>query len=318
MRYHRNVFTRNAVMIAALVGVLLSCAEDDDDGSASPAPSTSAEAATAPSTSAAGTTAPLTSTEPALELPSGVTVFVEFPRYLQLQRRLEVAVDNASDTEVEVTSLALRSPLFEPIDAETRDTLVEIGRRRDMQIGLGPAVCPAPTGASTVEIEATLDGVTQTGVVEVDPAPLDRISAQECGTEFVLDHVDVGFSPEFTVADGLVDTTLDLGRTQGDDPITVTAVRGSVLIELAGAEGSSPLASMASGEDSVAIPVQMRIIRCDPHAVTESKKTFQLATWVAIGDRDAQHIVISPEGELRAALEALIQECLVAQTAGAG
>jgi hypothetical protein len=306
-------------MIAALVGVLLSCAEDDaDDGSASPAPSTSAEGATAPSTSAAGTTAPLTSTEPALELPSGVTVFVEFPRYLQLQRRLEVAVDNASDTEVEVTSLALRSPLFEPVEAEERDTLVEIGRRRDMQIGLGPAVCPAPTGASTVEIEATLDGVTQTGVVEVDPAPLDRISAQECGTEFVLDHVDVGFSPEFTVADGLVDTTLDLGRTQGDDPITVTAVRGSVLIELAGAEGSTPLASMASGEDSLAIPVRMRIIRCDPHAVIESKKTFQLATWVAIGDREAQHIVISPEGELRAALEELIQECLVAETAGAG
>jgi hypothetical protein len=295
-------------MIAALVGVLLSCAQDDaEEGSAAP-----------PSTSVQPVAAPSTSTEPALELPAGVTVFVEFPRYLQLQRRLEVAVDNASDTEVEVTSLALRSPLFEPVEAEARDTLVEIGRRRDMQIGLGPAVCPAPTGASIVEIEATLDGVTQTGVVEVDPAPLDRISAQECGTEFVLDHVDVSFSPEFTVAEGVVDTTLDLGRRQGDDPITVTAVRGSVLIELAGAEGGTPLANMASDQDAVAIPVRMRIIRCDPHAVIESKKTFQLATWVAIGDREAQHIVISPEGELRAALEELIQECLVAETGGAG
>ena len=298
MRYHRNVFTRNAVMTAALVGVLLSCGGDEPAEEPAAAPTTSAESS--------------------FELPTGVTVFVEFPRYLQLQRRLEVAVDNRSDTEFQVTSLALRSPLFEPVEPELRDTTVEIGRRRDMQIGLGRAVCPAPTGASTVEIEATLDGVTQHGVVDVDPAPLDRISAEECGREFVLDHVDVGFSADFTVTDGVVDTTLDLSRRQGDDPVTVTAVRGSVLIELAGAEDGTPLASMATDEDSLAIPVRMRVIRCDPHAVIESKKTFQLATWVAIGDREAQHLVVSPEGELRGALEELIQQCLIAETSGAG
>lgn len=300
MRYHRSVFTRNAVMTAALVGVLLSCGGDD-------------EPAAAPTTRA-----PTTSAEAAFELPTGVAVFVEFPRYLQLQRRLEVAVDNQSDTELEVTSLALQSPLFEPVEPDLGDTTVEIGRRRDMQIGLGRAVCPAPTGASTVEIEATLDGVTQHGVVEVDPTPLDRISAQECGTEFVLEQVDIGFSPDFTVTDGVVDTSLEFSRRQGDDLVTVTAVRGSVLIELAGAEGVTPLAGMASDEDSLVVPVRMRIIRCDPHAVIESKKTFQLATWVALGEREAQHIVISPEGELRSTLEGLIQECLIAETGGAG
>ena len=208
MRYHRNVFTRNAVMTAALVGVLLSCGGDDEPAAA---PTTSAEPAVAPTTGRQRTSA-----EPALELPSGVTVFVEFPRYLQLQRRLEVAVDNQSDTEVEVTSLALRSPLFEPVEPDgARHHSSRSAGVATCRSGSARAVCPAPTGASTVEIEATLDGVTQHGVVEVDPTPLDRISAQECGTEFVLDHVDVGFSPDFTVTDGVVDTTLEFSRTTG-------------------------------------------------------------------------------------------------------
>jgi len=258
------------------------------------------------------------SSEPKLRLPAGIDVFVEFPRYLQLQRRLEVAVDNTDDEPVVVTEVALRSPLFQDVAAEERSTEVEAGRRRDLQIGLGAVVCPAPAGPSFVELAATVEGVVQRGWVEVDPTPLQRISDDECGQAFVQERVALGYASDFTVTDGVVAAALSVQRRGGDDAVAITSFRGSVLIELLPADaGAEPLAELTPGEETLTVPVQMRVIRCDPHAVIESKKTFQLATWVAVGDRQPQRLVVPPDGELRATLEGLIEDCLRAQSAAA-
>lgn len=248
---------------------------------------------------------------PELALPAGIEVFVEFPRYLHAARRVEVGFDNrAGDTDVTITAVALRSPLFEPVPAEARDTAINVGRRRDLQIGLGPSLCPAPSGPSLVEVTAEIGGLVQHGLVEVDATPLERISAQECGREFVLGRVGIEYAPAFTVADGVVETNIDLTRVEGDEPVAVTGVRGSVLLELIPATSATPLAVLAGDGTDVSVPVRLRVIRCDPHAVIESKKTFELSMWVAIGERDPQHLVVAPTGELRAALEQLIEDCL--------
>jgi hypothetical protein len=106
---------------------------------------------------------------------------------------------------------------------------------------------------------------------------------------------------------------LALTRLQGDDAIAVDAVRGSVLLELRADAATSPLTVLAPEDETARVPVQLRVVRCDPHAVIESKKTFQLSVWVALGDAAPQHLVVVPEGELRVALEALIQDCLQAE-----
>lgn len=261
-------------------------------------------------------TAPTSSTLPVVELPAGVEVLVEFPRYLQLERRLEVGFDNRSDSELIVESVGVRSALFEPVALDQPSTEIEIGRRRDLQIGLGPAVCPAPDGPVQVEVVAEIDGVRQHGLVDVPAAPLEQISATECGRVFVYEQVDVGYSPVFTVQDEVLATQLVVDRVAGDEPIEVSNVRGSVLLELRPAADGAPLGTLAPGEDALSVPVELRVIRCDPHAVIESKKTFQLAVWVAVGSRETQHLVVPPEGELRAALEVLIDECLRRESAG--
>lgn len=282
------------------------CAAAADEG-------TSAASTT---TVTAAPTAPTSSTLPAVELPAGVDVFVEFPRYLQLQRRLEVGFDNRSDHELIIESVGLRSVLFEPVELDQPSTEIEIGRRRDLQMGLGAAVCPALDGPVQVEVVAEIDGVRQHGLVDVPAAPLEQISATECGRVFVYEQVDIGYAPEFTVRDGVLATQLVVDRVDGDEPIEVSNVRGSVLLELSPAADDLPLGTLAPGEDALAVPVQLRVIRCDPHAVIESKKTFQLAVWVAVGSRETQHLVVPPEGELRAALEVLIDECLRGESAG--
>ena len=210
--------------------------------------------------------------------------------------------------------MVLRSPLFEPVAPDPRQTIVETGRRRDLQIGLGAAVCPAPVGPSEVEVTADIDGQRQHGLVAIDPAPLDRISADECGRQFVLEQVDIGYGADPAVVDGVVETSIELRRSAGDEPITATALRGSVLLELRPLTAAEPLAALPGGADEASIPVRMRVSRCDPHAVIESKKTFELSIWVTIGDRQPQRIVVAPQGELRTVLEGLIQDCLRAQS----
>ncbi len=290
--------------IAAVV-VASSCAGDN-----------AAKPATSAPPAASARTVPVDTTEQAdLQLPAGVDVFVEFPRYLQLQRRLEVAVDNTGDDPVVITEVALRSPLFQDVAAEEGSTEVEAGRRRDLQIGLGLPVCPAPAGASFVEIAATVEGRAQRGRVEVDPAPLQRISDDECGQAYVEERVALGYSADYAMADGVVNAALTVQRRSGDEPVAITSVRGSVLIELVPVDaGAQPLGELTAGAETSSVPVRMRVIRCDPHAVIESKKTFQLATWVSVGDRQPQRMVVAPTGQLRMALEGLIDECLRAQS----
>jgi len=250
-----------------------------------------------------------------LAVPAGVGVFIEFPRYLHAQRRLEVGFDNRlGDTELTVTELVLRSPLFEPIAPDDHDTGIVAGRRRDLQIGLGPPVCPAPPGPSMVEITAEIGGVSRHGLVEIDPAPLERISATECGREYVLQRFDLGYRPEFVVTDGVVQATVDIGRVDGHEPLTVDSMRGSVLLDLRPAAPGDPLAVITGADEDVSIPVSLRVIRCDPHAVIESKKTFELMIWVTVGNGETQDLVVAPSGQLRSVLEQLIDDCLRQQS----
>ena len=300
MRYHRRIFERNrltaiaTVLAMALAAVATACGERAGGG--------------AP----AGTDAGVATSEPLdhLALPDGVDVFVEFPRYLHAARRIEVGFDNTSSTAITVSELTLHSPLFDSVAAEGRTTEVEAGRRRDLPIGLGAVVCPAPPGPTLVEMSVVIDGRRHHGVVEVDAELLARIGAQECGAAYVREQVVIGYTPQFTVTDGVVDATIELTRSGGDEPIAVVAVRGSVLLELVATTPEPPLAAIDPTGRGATLPVRIRVIRCDPHAVTESKKTFDLAIWVAVADGESHRIVVAPDGELRAALEQLIDECL--------
>jgi hypothetical protein len=310
------VFVRNVgrIVLAVTVSVaaLAGCADGTaDDASTSPSGATAD--ANAPTAKSGTTLSAPSSTLPEVELPAGIDVFVEFPRYLQLQRRLEVAFDNQGDEEITVDAVALRSPLFAPVDLDEQGTRIESGRRRDLQIDLGPAVCPAPGATADIEVVAEIDGTVQHGLLEVPVEPLQQISDAECGQALVLQQVEIGLAAASSDAGGVIQTALTLRRLDGDQPVELSSLRGSVLIELTAATPAVPIATLPSGQDAVDVPVLMRVIRCDPHAVIESKKTFQLSVWLAVGDDEPQRLFITPEGELLDALQTLIDDCLQSQ-----
>ena len=257
---------------------------------------------------------PLAAPPGELVLPDGLVVGVEFPRYLAVQRRLEAIIDNQSAVPVTVIDIALHSPLFEPVAADEHDYIVAAHLRQDLQMGIGESICPTAAGPSMVEMTVEIDGERQHGLVEIDATAIARINDTECNQQFVIDHVDIGFGPEFEVADGVMTTAVNLARRSGDDVITLTATRGSVLIVVLPVETAEPLATMASDQSVVAAAVTMHVGRCEAHAVADAKKPFQFAVWVTVGDSPEYFVTVTPEGELRAALEALIQECIAADT----
>lgn len=253
-----------------------------------------------------------------LELPDGLAVGVEFPRYLMVERRLEAIIDNQSDTDVVVIDVALRSPLFEPVEPDDHDYRVAAGLRQDLQMDVGESICPSPEGASMIEMTVEIDGRRSHGLVEIDVSPIAKINTRECGERFVFEHADVEWGPEFTVDSGVLTTTVTLTRRDGDEAMAVTAVRGTVLyLVLPAAEppDGEPLGTMAVDDSTGTAPVLMRVGRCEPHAVADVKKPYSFNVWVTIGDSDPYPIELLPGEEIKGALAELLQECIAADDA---
>lgn len=248
----------------------------------------------------------------ALDLPNGVTIGVEFPRHLRVDRDLEVIVDNQSDTALTITSLTLRSPLFDPVEPRELDGyIVRPGRRNDFRIDFGAAVCPPPAERSHVELAVEIAGIAERGVEEIDDEPLRRISEAECGERFVFESADITISEDFDVDGDALVAAIDVTRRASDEPITVEAVRSAVLYGLEPTEPDEPLAVLDAGSEQVSIPVTLRVIRCDPHAAADIKIPFAFSGWVTVGDRPTHHITIPTPGPVRVALEQLLVDCLV-------
>lgn len=253
-----------------------------------------------------------------LELPDGLTVGVEFPRYLMVQRRLEAIIDNQSDIDVVVVDVALRSPLFDPVEPDVHDYRVAAGLRQDLRMDVGASICPPPDDPSMIEMTVEIDGERSHGLVEIDIDPISTINTRECGERFVFEHADVEWGPEFSVDDGLLTTSVTLTRREGVESMSVTAVRGTVLYIVAPATDlpdDEPLGTMAAGESVGTAPVAMHVGRCEPHAVADVKKPYSFIVWVTIGDSDPYPIELLPGEAIQAALAALLQECIAADDA---
>lgn len=125
-----------------------------------------------------------------------MTVFAEFPRYLQVEgTHLEIAADNQSGEDLEFTTLGLVVPGFEAIAPEVDDRLVRAGRRVDLQVPFGEAECDESPTEATVVGTIQSDGDETDVEISIDPAPLEQIHRESCGAIAVLEVVDVGFKP---------------------------------------------------------------------------------------------------------------------------
>ena len=288
--------------ILAMAVCLAGCASGD--GTAPDEPVQSSPPPAAPST-----TAPVTADDLAVEL------FADYPRYLWHKRRLAIATTNAGTDPIEVRLVGLVADHFDVLDPEAKTAVIPAGSRTDLQVDFGELIdCGGSTALSAaVEIAVARPpgSPPRHAVVPIDPAPLDAIRDEECAQLAVTDAVDIGFAEEWTVDGGVLATKLAIDRRAGDEVVTASSLRGTELISLRQApETTDPVAVLDPGEPSVRVPVEFQVIRCDPHAVGQSTRTYDFKVWVAVGDREAQLMIIAPDPELKSRLQELITRCV--------
>ncbi|CAN5485601.1 hypothetical protein BH24ACT5_BH24ACT5_02930 [soil metagenome] len=251
-----------------------------------------------------------------LDLPDGVTVGIEYPRYLQPTRGgFEIIMDNQSDGDLLVTELQLLSPLFEVEAPTSVDVTIRAGLRNDLRVPFCASVCPPAEVPTHVVMTIETDDVTQHGVVEIDPGPVAGVNRTECGALEVAEHANIAFADEYRIDDATdtLHATITVSRRAGDDPLSIDTVRGTVLYRL---EPPEPLAegdvmaTLEPGEESIEVPVVLLAARCEPHAVADVKKPYDMAVWVTIGDGDTTYVPLRPSDPVIAGLQELTRRCV--------
>lgn len=231
-----------------------------------------------------------------------------------------------------VTSAQLRWDGMTPVPPVEVDTALTSGRRVDLPAPLGAAACgplgdvapgdsPSAPPLGDGVIRLTLDapgerrGVTRTVDAPLLPsaeAPLRRIFEHDCQRQSMRRAVEVGLSSRWRRSDtGGIPTaegTLVLTRGATDQPISITSVNGSVLLNLSLADGDPP--TMAPGQERLEVPVRVTSSgRCDGHALGGSSQTYTLQAGIEIGgDGDPIGVTVSPDDDGRALFARVIAD----------
>jgi hypothetical protein len=75
-------------------------------------------------------------------------------------------------------------------------------------------------------------------------------------------------------------------------------------------EQEPPLAVVEPGADPLSVPVDLTLIRCDVHAVSQAPDGYAFRVWLALGDRDPFAVTILPSQPLESHLEELVDQCI--------
>ena len=331
----RRVPGRVMVTVALLLVGATGCGGDTPPSSAA-ASSTAVSSTAVSSTAASSTAASSTGTHgatPNLDASLGIGASVAQYRRDEAVGVVQLKAVAGPDTPPSlVTSAQLRWDGMTPVPPVEVDTALTSGRRVDLPAPLGAAACgplgdvapgdsPSAPPLGDGVIRLTLDapgerrGVTRTVDAPLLPsaeAPLRRIFEHDCQRQSMRRAVEVGLSSRWRRSDtGGIPTaegTLVLTRGATDQPISITSVNGSVLLNLSLADGDPP--TMAPGQERLEVPVRVTSSgRCDGHALGGSSQTYALQAGIDIGgDGDPIGVTLSPDDDGRALFARVIAD----------
>lgn len=234
-------------------------------------------------------------------------------------RRIQVAVTNRGDAPVTVRAVALAAPGYADLPPTPKDSRIAAGGRVDLPVVLGEARCADGTtqsaGQAVVTARVQAEGGAEREVEVALPQPdetLDRLLTRECAQLALARAMSVTFAPTWTPApvDGhrTLLGALVVERQESAEALTVAGTAGNVIFSMHPLdEARSPLLVLAPGEDRAEIPIEITASRCDPHALADSKRTFFLPLWAAVGEGEELSTFITMDEPARVVLEELIQ-----------
>jgi hypothetical protein len=217
--------------------------------------------------------------------------------------QVQVRITDTGDAPFTVTAVALDSPGFAVLPPTELRAEFAPGRVIDLPTPYGEPVCsdvPLPAAADVTVLRT--DGAVEELRVPLDAEVLERIHDEQCAARAVLEVVAIEVTGLREDGDALRGE-LTLTRREGDEPVTVTRLDRSVLIDAA-ADG---LPLELAGEASAATPVTFTPASCDPHVLSETKKPFVFPVAVRVADGDDVSLDLPLDEAARSRLAALVQ-----------
>jgi hypothetical protein len=213
--------------------------------------------------------------------PQGLTASVEQSRDNENRHLLQLVLHNGGGDGLQVLRLQLHSPAYREAPAKAFDQPLAAGQTIAFPVPYGDVVCSArPRGTAVTAVLKDGDGTREVRLQVPDgDAFLPRRHDRDCALERVRAAVDVRFTG--LARDGtLVRGALELSRRSGDAQVRLTDTQSSILFLL---QPTGPLPLTLDGQTS-SVPVAVSPVRCDPHALIESKRSFTFPVFVALGD----------------------------------
>ncbi len=252
--------------------------------------------------------------EPAAEPTTGLTAEVTQFRQDAPQQLMQVRFVNGGDAAVRVEALHLELPGFTTLPDVARSTRLPPGAVVDVPVKHGEPDCAAdPTApGGVVVVQAAADGSPAREVrvpVSGDVQSAVRAHARICARERLDRAAVVRLSDDWP--EGRDDRgrpallpTLVLERRPGStERVVVQDAGGHVLFTVAAADGrTAPLLVLEPGQDRVELPLRVVTTRCDPHALTESKRTPLLLFYIGVGDDEPRSVPVQAPTAVHAAL----------------
>jgi len=229
---------------------------------------------------------------------------LEQSRAAQVRHVVNVVLTNPTDREVRIGALRLVDERFEPVEPTER--AVEV-RPNVPELLVPVAIGRARCRESEVPPSIELDRGRRVPVDDEGAALLDRLVEDACDLEAVADVASIFFdgTQARVVSEVAVDVTLRLERRGAGGTVTVDAVGSNVIFT---ATSRDLPAALGPGDEAMDVTVTLSAERCEPHALAESKKTFQLPVWVALDDGEPQFLELTVTGEPRRALDVALHE----------
>lgn len=251
----------------------------------------------------------------ATDLGGSVVVRIEQYREDEVAGMMQVGISNNGPQPLLIEAVDLAWPGFAQVATAAPDYRLPAGAAVDLPMPVAPVECAAPytsdprPSAAPAEVTLRLDGGSTVRAVVADTSALKRIYETECQRQYLASQVDIAFGLDWTLAGDAAETralgTLVLRRVEAPGVVAVTGVDGSVLLALT-VTGAGPVV-LAADRSEVVHPVEVRsTLRCDGHALGESKQTFAFDVMVDLGDGQPLPYPVTPDEAGRVRLQQVI------------
>lgn len=228
----------------------------------------------------------------------------------ETRRSLLLTLRSGGVGDVQVGTIQLETPLFEPVPPEERDARLRAGGQVGMPLPFGQPRCDGEADGPAVLVTEVDGDEVRVAIEERPSSLLAALHEAECAEAAVLADVELrlGDSWEPTEAQTVAGR---LEVTQREDGVaaTVEEVLGNVIFTVRTDE-TDPVVEVGDDRPAADVGVAVTASRCDPHALIEYKRTFIFTASVRLGDDEPVEVDVEAEGDARRVLEDLLTSCI--------